>query len=97
MTVCAFQTPRPHARPKVMTVTRIVTLEGPIHVTVGTFETRRKHEEPNVTTDTRMAALRRQKRRQLRVSRPRRGPIPVTVGTFEGRAGTIPCRGWGGG
>ena len=45
MTVGPVQTPRPHGGPKVMTVTRIATLVGPIPVTVGTFETRRKHEE----------------------------------------------------
>ena len=45
MTVGVFQTPRPHGGPKVMTVVRIVTLGGPIPVTVGTFETRGKHEK----------------------------------------------------
>ena len=67
MTVGAFQTPRPHAGPKMMTLARIVTLGGPIPVTAGTIETRRKHEK--VTTVTRMAAS--------------RIPISVTVGTFE--------------
>ena len=52
-----------------MTGIRLVTIGGPIPVTVGTFEMRRKHEETKVTTDTRMEALRRQKRRQLRGSR----------------------------
>ena len=47
VTVGAFQTPRPHGGPKVMTVTRIVTLGGPIHVRDE------KHEEPKVTTVTR--------------------------------------------
>ena len=56
------------------TVTRIVTAGGPIPVTVGTVDTRRKHEESKMTTVKRMAALRRQKRRQLRGSRPRRPP-----------------------
>ena len=61
MTVGAFHMPRPHGGPKVMTV-RIVTLGGPIPVTVGPFETRQEQEEPKVTTVTRLAALRRQKR-----------------------------------
>ena len=74
MTVRAFQTPRPHGGLKVMTVTGIATLGGPIPVTVVISETRRKDEEPKGTTVTRMAALRRQKRRQLRGSRPRRAP-----------------------
>ena len=71
-----------------MTATRIVTLGGPIPASVGIVETRRKHEEPNVTTVTRMAPLRRQKRRQLRGSRPRE-PHPFGVPTFErfGRGG----------
>ena len=65
-----------------MTATRIVTLGGPIPASVGIVETRRKHEEPNVTTVTRMAPLRRQKRRQLRGSRPRE-PHPFGAPTFE--------------
>ena len=44
-----------------MTVTGIVTLGGPVPVTVRTFEMRRLHEEQKVTTVTRMAALRRRK------------------------------------
>ena len=76
MTVGAFQTPRPHGGTKAMTVARIVivTLGGPIPVTVGTFETRGKHKEPKVTTVTRMAALRRQKRRHLRGLHARGAP-----------------------
>ena len=101
MTVGAFETPRPHGGPKVMTVARIVTLGGRIPLTVRTFETRRKHEDPKVTTVARMTVLRRQKRRQLRGSRFGGGPIPVTVGTFErfglGRGGDHTMGGWEGG
>ena len=54
-----------------MTVTRVANIKKKnIPQTVGTLETRRKHKEPKVTTVTRMAAVRRQKRRQLRGSRP---------------------------
>ena len=61
---------RQHEGSKVRTVLRITMRTTPIPVTVGTFEVRRQHEGPKVTTVTRMEALRLQKRRQLRGSRP---------------------------
>ena len=64
VTVGAFQTPRAHGGPKLMTVTSYKDrdIRGPIPATVGSFETRREHEEPKAMTVTGMAALRRQKR-----------------------------------
>ena len=75
-----------------MTVTRIVTLGGPIHATVGTFETRRKHEEPKVTTGQgwQLEASKTTTVRRIASS----GPHPCTVGTVErfglGSGRTIP-------
>ena len=65
-----FDTRRKHKGPKVATVMRMATLRGSIPVIVGTLEALGGGEASKRTTVTRMAALRRQKRRQLRGWRP---------------------------
>ena len=83
--VTTFQMRQQYEASKAMRVARTVTRTTPMCVIVGTLETRRKHEGLKVTTAPRMAALRRQRRRQLRGWRP----IVDTVEALGGATQTL--------